>query len=233
MCTVTYLPLGNNEFILTSNRDEDPKRATIEPQTYIEDGVALTYPKDALAGGTWIGISEKSRLICLLNGGYENHKRKDKYRASRGVIVKELLKVDNAVTAIEELNLEGIEPFTIVLVDWNTDLTIYELVWTGSEKHFSKLTQTPHIWSSSTLYTQEMKAQRKEWFADWLDENPEYSKENILQFHQDEQKGTQGTSPKMKRPKVETISTTLVEKRPEIIMSYIDYVREFSEESAK
>ena len=69
MCTVTYLPLGDHNFILTSNRDVAPKRETTPPKEYNEVGVKLTYPKDKLAGGTWIGVSEKKRLICLLNGG--------------------------------------------------------------------------------------------------------------------------------------------------------------------
>ncbi len=72
MCTVTYLPLGNNNFILTSNRDETPLRKTIPPKEYDENGVELTYPKDELAGGTWIGLSDKNRLVCLLNGGFKN-----------------------------------------------------------------------------------------------------------------------------------------------------------------
>ena len=88
MCTVTYLPLGNNDFILTSNRDEQPSRETIPPQEYVEDGVVLTYPKDVLAGGTWIGLSSKKRLICLLNGGFESYERESSYKMSRGVIVK-------------------------------------------------------------------------------------------------------------------------------------------------
>ena len=40
MCTVTYLPLENNNFILTSNRDEDPNRKTIPPNTYEEEVVS-------------------------------------------------------------------------------------------------------------------------------------------------------------------------------------------------
>ncbi|WP_299677340.1 NRDE family protein [uncultured Tenacibaculum sp.] len=67
MCTVAYLPFGNNDFILTSNRYEDPKRNTIEPQKYVEDNVELFYPKDSLARGAWVEISGKDRLVCLLN----------------------------------------------------------------------------------------------------------------------------------------------------------------------
>lgn len=222
MCTVTYLPLGKNDFILTSNRDEDPKRKTIKPNEYIEDGVKLTYPKDELAGGTWIGVSEKKRLICLLNGGFTKHQRKEAYRMSRGVIVKHLLKSDNAVKEIEHFSFEDIEPFTIVLVDWNVELMAVELVWDGVKKHVNKLEQEPKIWSSSTLYDEATKQMRKEWFAVWLKEHQEFKKEDIIAFHQDETKGTPDISLKMKREYVETVSTTCVVKEgEEISMSYL------------
>ena len=56
MCTITFIPKSNNDFILTSNRDEAPGRETFPPEIYEEEGVKLLYPKDALAGGTWIGL---------------------------------------------------------------------------------------------------------------------------------------------------------------------------------
>lgn len=223
MCTVTYLPLGGHDFILTSNRDEDPKRKTIAPKEYDEDGVKLIYPRDEVAGGTWIGLSDKKRLICLLNGGFEKHKRADSYRLSRGVIVKQLLKVDNPVEIINHFNFEGIEPFTIVLVDWKKNLTAYELVWDGVEKHFQELDSSPKIWSSSTLYTEEMKQLRRDWFVDWQKENPIFKQENIVAFHQDETKGNNEISLKMKRPQVETVSVTSVQKTAEkVAVIYID-----------
>lgn len=223
MCTVTYLPLGNNDFILTSNRDETPLRKTIAPTKYIENNIELTYPKDELAGGTWIGTSNKNRLVCLLNGGFENHKRKLPYKMSRGIIVKNILSADNSVTHIHNFNFTNIEPFTLVLVDWHSDLATYELVWDGTTKHFTKLAQEPKIWSSSTLYTQEMKQLRKEWFANWLKDNKNYKQEKILAFHKNENLGTPETSPKMKRNFVETVSVTSVLKNDEKIdISYFD-----------
>jgi hypothetical protein len=39
MCTVPYLPLGYNNFILTSNSDETPLRKTVLPKEYLENGV--------------------------------------------------------------------------------------------------------------------------------------------------------------------------------------------------
>ncbi|MDC0177757.1 NRDE family protein [Polaribacter sp.] len=225
MCTVTYLPLKNNDFILTSNRDETPLRNTIPPQEYLENGVALTYPKDELAGGTWIGLSAEKRLVCLLNGGFEIHQRKGFYKKSRGIMVKNILSATDSVAFINAFNFIDIEPFTLVLVVWETQLEAFELVWDGTKKHFNKLPQEPRIWSSSTLYTQEMKQVRKEWFAEFLKENTEFSQEEIVQFHKIETLGTPETSLKMKRSFVETVSiTSIIKTASAIKMKYIDFV---------
>lgn len=225
MCTVTYLPLEKENFIFTSNRDETPLRKTIAPKKYIENEVELTYPKDEIAGGTWIGISDKKRLVCVLNGGFEKHIRKLPYKMSRGVVVKKVLKQDDALQFINHFDFDDIEPFTLIFVEWKTNLNAYELVWDGSKKHFSKLKNEPKIWSSSTLYTNEMKKQRQEWFATWLAKNKNYTQKAILDFHTNKDLGTKETSPKMKRKFVETVSTTsVIKKEDEISMQYFDFI---------
>ena len=225
MCTVTYLPLENNQFILTSNRDESPMRRTIPPTKYDTQGVALVYPKDELAGGTWIGLSEKNRLVCLLNGGFEIHKRKGPYAMSRGLVVKKILSAENSVVCIENFIFDNIEPFTLILVDWEISLATYELVWDGVTKHFKKLAQEPEIWSSSTLYTAEMKASRRAWFADWLSENKTFQQQEIINVQTSTDKGTPETSLKMKRNFVETVSVTSVKKEKDICLIYNDILK--------
>ncbi len=221
MCTVTYLPLGNNDFILTSNRDEQPTRETIEPKEYIEDGVSLRYPKDVIAGGTWIGLSSKNRLVCLLNGGFESYQRETSYKMSRGIIVKAILKSNDFESYISGFDFVGIEPFTIVLVDWNDKLKAYELIWDGKQQHFTELEQEPKIWSSSTLYHQKDKELRKVWFTNWLKNHKKLTQENILKFHHNSEIGTPENSIKMKRWYVETVSVTSVEKNSsKISMNY-------------
>jgi uncharacterized protein with NRDE domain len=230
MCTVTYLPLKNEGFILTSNRDESPMRKTIPPQKYLENEVEIVYPKDELAGGTWIGLSNKDRLVCLLNGGFEKHKRNSHYRMSRGVVVKKILSVDDPVSYIEEFDFDNIEPFTIVLVDWKLGLKAYELVWDGNQKHFQELPQEPKIWSSSTLYDTQMKSERIEWFQEWLEAHSEYKEEEITAFHKSTDKGTEETTLKMKRPYVETVSVTSVKKEQgSVSMKYQDLLKGVSE----
>lgn len=223
MCTVTFLPLADDSFILTSNRDEQKNRETIPPKKYIEDGVELIYPKDKIAGGTWIGTSSKKRLICVLNGAFEKHKRKQSYTKSRGVLAKEILKSENSLKYIEDLDLEGIEPFTLIFVDWEEDLSVYELIWDENTKHFKKLKNEPHIWSSSTLYEKEMRNVRQQWFEKWIVEN-EFSTNTILKFHHSEI-GDKEQSILMKRPNVETVSITSVIKQGDLVeMLYEDIV---------
>ena len=223
MCTVTYLPIADNQFILTSNRDETPLRKTIPPKKYVEDGVTLTYPKDEIAGGTWIGVSSKNRVVCLLNGGFVNHKRKLPYKMSRGIIVKNILIADNAIAFINDFDFTNIEPFTLILIDWDVKLVTYELVWDGMKKHFKPLAQEPKIWSSSPLYTPEMKAERELWFTNWLENNKQESLKNILEFHKNDSLGTKEISPKMKRKFVETVSITSIKKEEKVEISYIDF----------
>lgn len=223
MCTVTYLPITDNQFILTSNRDETPLRKTTPPKKYVEDGVTLTYPKDEIAGGTWIGVSSKNRVVCLLNGGFVNHKRKLPYKMSRGIIVKNILIADNAIALINDFDFTNIEPFTLILIDWDVKLVTYELVWDGVKKHFKPLAQEPKIWSSSPLYTPEMKAERELWFTNWLENNKQESLKNILEFHKNDSLGTKETSPKMKRKFVETVSITSIKKEENVEISYIDF----------
>ena len=183
MCTVTFIPRSTNNFILTSNRDEVPTRNTLPPQAYEIDGVRLLFPKDELAGGTWIGASDRNRLICLLNGGFEPHERETNYRMSRGVIVTDLLTKQDAASAIYGYDFTNIEPFTIIMVDWSDDLRLFELIWDGNNSHFNENKLAPHIWSSSLLYSSEIKRKREAWFSSFLLNNISHDQEELLNFH--------------------------------------------------
>lgn len=224
MCTVTFLPLSNNDFILTSNRDEQRLRETFSPKIYEEDGIKMLFPKDKVAGGTWIGVSSKKRLVCVLNGGFQKHKRKDNYSKSRGLIAKELLKENSLQPYLENLDLLGVEPFTMIVVDYNNnELNLVEVVWDENQKHITKHKNEPKIWSSSTLYTDEIKELRNNWFQQWLREN-EFTSEAILQFHHQEIEDKE-QSILMKRIHVETVSITSVKKMKNTIeMVYEDVV---------
>ncbi|MFV8226810.1 NRDE family protein [Christiangramia aquimixticola] len=190
MCTVTLVPHPESlsGFILTSNRDEAVGRKTLPPAWERYNEVKLYFPKDKLAGGTWLGVSKLSRCICLMNGGEEPHVRKKDYRKSRGIVVKEFLAADKLKNFRSEYNYEGIEPFTMIIVEWHNGLSFQELIWDGEEVKFSHLPLKEHIWSSSPLYSQEMKSERIKWFNE-LKTAGGFSSENLLDFHYSAGKG--------------------------------------------
>jgi hypothetical protein len=225
MCTVTYLPKNNGDFIFTSNRDEQPDRKTLGPDFYTKDGVRYLYPKDEKSGGTWIALSENERLVCLLNGAYENHEPNGSYAYSRGLVVKEVLEAENVKWAIEDLELVGVEPFTLIALDSSFMPICIELIWDGVKKDIRILSNTSKIWSSSTLYNKAIKAERESWFVDFEKSNPDPTEQHILDFHLDDSMGTKETSVKMKRASVETISvTSVVKKGASIQMYYLDVI---------
>lgn len=222
MCTVTLIPTRDNSFILTSNRDEAINRKTLTPEFYLIDKTSMLFPKDALAGGTWIGMSDKDTMICLLNGGFENHKRLPSYKISRGVVVKDLLAAGNLERAMKTYDCEGIEPFTIVAVSWQEKLSFFEMVWDGESSHIRKLKKEKHIWSSSTLYTPEMKKMRKDWFNDFKGEN-KMTPNDILDFHKNAGIGDDNVDLKIDRGVLRTCSITQIVKTDiEVSMRYED-----------
>lgn len=222
MCTVTFIPTSNTSFVLTSSRDEAPNRKTIAPQEYHVNGADLVFPKDEVAGGTWIGASSEKRLICLLNGGFTAHERAASYRMSRGIIVTDLLTSENFVAAVQAYRFDGIEPFTIVCVDWNKTLQVYELVWDGTTVHFAEKPLKPLIWSSSLLYSEAMKEKRVSWFTDLLKIHSAPSEATMLKFHKTAGDGDATSDVIMDRGFVKTKSITQFSKATKNAMRYED-----------
>jgi hypothetical protein len=210
MCTVTIVPQENNGFVLTSNRDEAPEREALTPDFYTTDGTKLLFPKDK-KGGTWIGVSENKRVICVLNGGLEKHNRKESYRISRGIVAKDFMVAKNVSGTVEAYNLDGIEPFTMIIVDWNASLKFYELIWDGETKHFKQLPLEPRVWSSSTLYNEKMKQERLLWFTVFKIDNT-LKADSLLRFHKMAGNGNTDYGVIMDRGYVKTTSITQIEK---------------------
>lgn len=211
MCTVTLTALHSSEksFVLTSSRDEVPHRETISPQFYEENGVRMLYPKDKVGGGSWIGVSELQRLVCLLNGGFESHTRRDSYRMSRGVVVKDFLATKEFEETLENYDLKNIEPFTLIAADWNSELEFYELVWDGITRHIKPLSKAAHIWSSSPLYDSEMKSLRNNWFRDFRDKK-DMNAQSLWDFHHNAGVGDKTIDVFMDRGFIKTQSITQV-----------------------
>lgn len=183
MCTVTFYPTQKG-FVLTSSRDEQKQRATFPPQFYEFNQEALFFPKDKIAGGTWIASNRKAKTVCLLNGAFEKHQRKPEYKKSRGLILLESFSYPSFEDFIEQIDLKGVEPFTLLMLDLIPKLQLTELRWDEHQKHIKVIDVTKsQIWSSATLYDNETRKKREAWFNKLLLENEVIDEIKLLQFH--------------------------------------------------
>jgi transport and Golgi organization protein 2 len=179
---VTYIPFCSG-FFLTSNRDERRSRAVaLEPSVYEAGTGLLLYPRDREAGGSWFAVHEKGCVLILLNGAFERHIPQGPYRKSRGLILLELADNRDPLRHFHDLDLAGIEPFTVLLLE---EGQLHECRWDGAIRHHREPDPgVPHIWSSVTLYDPEAIQKREAWFDDWLQEHPSPDQAAILHFHQ-------------------------------------------------
>ena len=158
MCTVSFLPLKDG-FILTSNRDELKARKADFPRTYNSKSGVITFPQDPKSGGTWIA-GGTTKMICLLNGAFEKHQHTPPYRHSRGKVILDAFDSKSFSEFRDNYDFSNLEPHTLVMIEFETELKVVELRWDGEKKHISnKPSQNPHIWSSATLYPNDIIAQ--------------------------------------------------------------------------
>src|SRR5262249_8310641 len=117
----------------------------------------------------------------LLNGAFLKHLRKPPYRLSRGMVLLEIMRTQHPLEGMAQMDLEGIEPFTLVLfVQGN----LWDCRWDVHRKHIVALDKTnPHIWSSATLYDERVAKERKGWFAKWLKNQDRIAPGDIVRFH--------------------------------------------------
>lgn len=170
-----------NGFVFTSNRDETTLRAATAPQEYLINNCKLFFPKDPLAGGTWYAANQYGNILVLLNGAEEKHEHKPPYNQSRGQIVLEIISNKNPFSYWQNIGLQKVEPFTIVLFQ---DNRLYQLRWNETHKSELELSVSkPHIWSSSTLYNAENRHLRAKWFLEFLETKQNITADDMLDFH--------------------------------------------------
>ncbi|MDW8849388.1 NRDE family protein [Flavobacterium sp. MMLR14_040] len=185
MCTVSFVN-NNGVVIITSNRDEQLIRpSAIAPRNYNQNGKNVIYPKDPKAGGTWFAVDADKTVLVLLNGGLVKHEAAFSYRKSRGLIALDIIYSDSPKDFWSEIDLENIEPFTLVLYQ---EEKLYELIWDGFGKRMTRLDENKnHIWSSVTLYPGEIRKKRSDWFTQFLKDKSEISPQDMFRFHRNTQ----------------------------------------------
>ncbi len=213
MCTVSFIPLNNKGFILTSSRDEKIIRPTSPPIAQSIAGNNVFFPKDSEKGGTWIASADNGRVCCLLNGAWEKHKRKPFYEKSRGILLLETFEYKSIDDFIHLVKLESVEPFTLIIIEnGENSIKLTEFRWDGSKKYLiAKDISQPHIWSSATLYDKKVRKQREQWFSEWLSEQSEYNRLDVLKFHTSKHGENPAHNIVMERPGgLQTVSVTQV-----------------------
>jgi hypothetical protein len=210
MCTVSFLPTKSG-FILSSNRDERSARPKANfPAQYNSKSGTLTFPQDGLAGGTWIALAP-NKMICLLNGAFEKHHHNPPYRHSRGKVVLDAFDFESFEEFRANYSLENIEPHTLVMIEFDAEIQLTELRWDGTQKYIKSLDASKtHIWSSSTLYNQEIRERRASLFTKWCQDS-KYTLANIRDFHLNGGVGDSRNDFRMQRENtLQTISFTQV-----------------------
>jgi len=181
MCTVSYLPLKGGGYILTSNRDEAPRRNAIEIRRIVSGNQSLLFPLDPHAGGSWFCVSDHGKAACLLNGAHIPFASDPRYSHSRGKVLLDILQYTSIANFQANYDLSSTAPFTLILA---VEGRLHELIWDGSlftERHVDP-TQ-PAFWSSVTLYPEDVRIWRKALFEQWLSANPDFDQIEIMQFH--------------------------------------------------
>ena len=230
MCTVSFISV-NGKIFITSNRDEKlTRKKALRPYMYVHDSCKLIFPKDLEAGGTWITVKENGDAAVLLNGAFHAHIFDPPYRKSRGIIFLDLISTERPSSTFSKIDLANIQPFTIILLENNS---LYELRWDGSERTCRQLpVNSPHIWSSATLYDEAAKKQRESWFEMFLNKTTTPTQQDIIQFHSTGGIGDSNTDMKMSRKNgYATVSiTNILITESRTVMKYMDLLNDANTE---
>lgn len=227
MCTVSFYPtVPHKNFILTSNRDEQSLRPTQAPEVYEMNNTKVCFPKDKLAGGSWIAMNNKGRVVCLLNGGFIAHQKQAFHTHSRGKVLRDLISTnDEAFHFFNSQKLENTEPFTLITVDTEPGLieSLSEFIWDGKDKHFRHLeTDKAYIWSSSTLYNEAIRKKRRKWFDSFL-KTKNINQSKLFDFHSGEHTSNTSYNLIMERENnLKTVSITQIDNAVGLTMNYTD-----------
>jgi uncharacterized protein with NRDE domain len=137
VCTlvIAWQVLADAAVAVAANRDEALDRPA-EPPDVIDGEPAIVAPRDAEAGGTWLGYNDRGLLVGLSNRWTDTEVEGE---LSRGLLVRDLLGAETADAAASQLEeavrAQAYEPFNLVVADasaamvfeWDGRLRVSEL----------------------------------------------------------------------------------------------------------
>ncbi len=127
MCTliVAVSMWARAPLVVAANRDEDLQRPAEPPSVWDNDGVRLLAPRDARAGGTWLGVNAFGVFVGITNRYTPSP---NPGARSRGQLVLDALRASSAAQAADAVGAGDPgrhNPFHLVLAD----TTSAHLVW--------------------------------------------------------------------------------------------------------
>ncbi len=105
MCTVIIIPKGKNDFVLTSSHDVASNRISLSLNSYTFANTKTMFSKARLSVRTWIGVSDKNRLICLRNGGFVNTSSIRQVKKTNGIIEMDYFNLQDNSTSHKMFNV--------------------------------------------------------------------------------------------------------------------------------
>ncbi|MFB6068955.1 MAG: NRDE family protein [Halobacterium sp.] len=129
MCTLTlaWQVFVDAPLVVAANRDELADRPS-EPPTKIEDEPGVVAPRDARAGGTWVGYNEDGVFVGVTNRWVVGLAAE----RSRGLLVREALRRPDAESAVRYVERavddDAYDGFNLVVAD---ETAAFLLEWDG------------------------------------------------------------------------------------------------------
>jgi hypothetical protein len=224
-------------YVLATNRDESPRRGAATQPFLREHGDRLLLaPRDTDQGGTWVGVDDLGRSVCILNGDRLPAVEPPTDAISRGLLVLELLDdlafdvVRATLEARERAGRMAIKPFKLVIVAPGDEQCAAHLLradWDGASLSWEHL-DGPQCVVSSTFETETVTARRLSAFGEFLVSVPRADPDAVVSEvsafqagHDRDAAEGDAYSVCMHRPDARTVSSTLVAVRgDEVAMHY-------------
>ncbi|MFB6091401.1 MAG: NRDE family protein [Haloquadratum sp.] len=154
MCTLTlaWRAFADAPIVVAANRDELLDRDS-EPPSVVDDGAGPAYvaPRDAEAGGTWIGYNERGVFAGITNRWIDVP---DGGERSRGLLVRDVLRSDSAAAARDTVEraveADTYDGFNLVVAERDAGSrgvatpAAYLFEWDG-DLHTRRLTPGVHV----------------------------------------------------------------------------------------
>jgi len=147
VCTLTlaWRAFEDAPVVVAANRDELLDRDS-EPPAVVDGDPSFVAPRDAVAGGTWIGYNEHGVFVGLTNRWVDVP---DGGERSRGLLVRDALRAESAVDARETIEdavaADTYDGFHLVVAErGEDDPRAYFFEWDGA-LNVRRLTPGVHV----------------------------------------------------------------------------------------